>query len=145
MAIPINTKTNILDEQEQKYIGLKLPLEKSNDMVGYFESTKLSYDAVKYNIVNLIKTNQGERLFHPTLGMGLKRYLFENISDSVKLIIKDEITSTFKLWLPFVGIKKLEIDSTYNSNMDRNKLKLNLEFFIKNNPTMLDSIEIVIE
>ena len=42
-------------------------------------------------------------------------------------------------------IKKLEIDSTYNSNMDRNKLKLNLEFFINNNPTMLDSIEIVIE
>ena len=145
MAIPINIKSNNLDTQDNKNVGIKLPLQNSLDGSGYFEPTKLTFDAIKQNINALIKTSQGERVFHPTLGLGLKKYLFEPIGTGMDMIIKDELTNTFKKWLPFIGFRKLDVNMTNNENTDRNKLKINIEFFITNNPGMFDSVEIVIE
>ena len=64
MAIPINIKSNNLDTQDNKNVGIKLPLQNSLDGSGYFEPTKLTFDAIKQNINALIKTSQGERVFH---------------------------------------------------------------------------------
>ena len=45
-----------LTDKNRKLIGIKLPLENSNNSEGYFESTDLSLDAVKENIKNLLST-----------------------------------------------------------------------------------------
>ena len=52
MAIPINNiKTNVVDRDDVKFVGIKLPLHKSDGRDGYFESTTLTYDEVKFNII----------------------------------------------------------------------------------------------
>ena len=146
MAIPIsNVKTNVVDRDDTKFIGIKLPLQKSDGRDGYFESTILTYDAVKFNIVNLIKTRKGERVLQPNLGIGLDKYLFENITPELKLLIEDEIRTAFNTWMPFVSITKLDITTTDDNITDKNKLLLHIDFFIINNPNVLDSVDIVVE
>ena len=77
--IPFNKsapkKPNTLDN---KFIGIKLPLDRSGGRDGYFTSTTLTIDAVKEDIISLLKTEKGERVMQPRLGLGLKKNLFEN-------------------------------------------------------------------
>lgn len=48
-------------------------------------------DAVKNSIKNLLFTGPYERRFRPALGSGLKKYLFEPISQSTALSIRTSI------------------------------------------------------
>ena len=146
MAILVNNiKTNIVDRDDTKFIGIKLPLQRSSGRDGYFESTDLTYDEVKFNIINLIKTDKGERMFHPNMGIGLKKYLFENITLDLKMLIEDEIKTSFSTWLPFVNITKLDISTVDDNITDKNKLLISISFFITNNSTAMDSVDIIIE
>jgi len=146
MAIPINNvKTNLVDRDDVKFVGIKLPLHKSDGRDGYFESTTLTYDEVKFNIINLIKTRKGERRLQPNLGIGLDKYLFENITDDLQLLIEDEVKTSFSVWLPFVNIIKFDISTIENNITEKNKLLLHIEFYINNNPSVMDSVDIIVE
>lgn len=145
MAIPININVDINNEDESKFIGIKLPLDKSNGRDGNFESTVLTFQAVKFNITNLLKTKRGERVFQPSIGMGMDRYLFENITDDLIMVMKDEIIGTFKRWMPFVNIKTINVTNMDTDEFNGNAIKINIEFFITNNPTMFDSVEVIIQ
>ena len=73
MATRVTLKsTDIKDDLDRNYIGLKLPLEKSDGPEGYFESTLVTLDAAKENVKNLLYTNKGERLMQPNFGSGLR-------------------------------------------------------------------------
>ena len=142
MAIKIDrSKINIDDDST--YVGLELPLLKSNGKEGYFQSTPTTIEAVKENIRLLLNTSKGERVMQPSLGISLKNYLFENFDDELKVIISEEIESTFKYWLPFVTITNLEIDNDKTSN--KNMININIEFFIQQNFDMKESIQLSIE
>ena len=143
MAIPINKNTSILDRDGNKKIGIKTPFQNSND--GYFDSTFLTIDSVKENIINLIKTRKGERLFQPDLGLGLEKILFENITEELKVIIEDDIRSALKKWLPFVFIKNIIIKEDSSATGLENTLSINIDFGMSYTPHMTDSVEIVIE
>ena len=78
MAIKDTTKKPyIVDRDENIFIGIEYPFRLSDGVEGYFKSTDTTLKAIKENITNFIKTERGERLFQPTLGLGLKRFLFE--------------------------------------------------------------------
>ena len=79
---PNLTKTEL--SKNDKKIGFKLPLE-SGTTHGNFESTILTIDAVKEDIISLLKTEKGERVMQPRLGLGLKKNLFENFTPELKL------------------------------------------------------------
>ena len=144
MAIVLNKK-NVIDSETHKFVGIDLPFRKSEGVDGYFKSTDLTVDAVNQNIKILLNTNRGERVFQPTLGINLKSFLFEPISDQLKFLIQNDIKDTFNFWLPFVTITKLEIDVADNDPMlGSNKLTVNIEFFINQNPRMTDNIVVEI-
>jgi phage baseplate assembly protein W len=140
MAIVDKTKKPyIADENENVFIGLNLPIHKSNGPEGYFDSSVTTIDAVKNNIKMLLNTAKGERLMQPELGMNLRDYLFEQWDDDLKLEIEADISQTVGLWLPFVKIKKLYIDMD-----EKNTLLINLEFHITRDPNTLASVQVAI-
>ena len=150
MAIPINVNKTKIDRDTNKFIGLRLPLIKSDGREGYFQSTSLTVDAVKEDIKSLVKTSKGQRVFQPDLGMGLNRLLFENITDDLKLLINDDIINTFKVWLPFITIKDVSIFTsdddgigTFN-NINDNTVSISITFFMNNSPNMLESVDVVL-
>ena len=67
------------------------------------------FDQAKENLINLILTVEGERVYHPTFGSNLIRYIFEPITDQLKQVIITDITETINIWLPYIEITNIEI------------------------------------
>ena len=77
---------------------------------GYFTSTKTTIDAVKNDIKLLLMTQKGERLMQPNLGMDIRKFLFEQITEDITIQIENDIVDTFSTWLPFVELREINID-----------------------------------
>ena len=100
-------KPYIQDNDEEQFIGLSLPFTKSDGIDGWFQSTRTTLDAVKQNIKLLLSTERGERLMQPTIGLGLRTYLFQQLDNSTVDEIKADLTTTFQNLLPFVTINNI--------------------------------------
>ena len=145
MAVRVTLKsTDLKDEQDKNYIGLRLPLEKSDGSEGYFESTLITLDAAKENVRNLLYTFKGERLMHPDFGSGLREFMFEELNETTEELIKEDIVSTIEKWLPYILIVDLKLDTKYSNMNDKNKIRIILTLAIKSNPNMYDSVELVL-
>ena len=138
-------KPYIADGDNNVFIGLNLPINKSNGVDGYFSSSTTTIEAVKNNIRNLLQTYQGERLMQPNLGLNLRDYLFEPFTDDLKLQIQNDINETIGFWLPFVEIKKLEIKMDEQYEVGANKLIIDILFNITRDPTTLASVQVQID
>ena len=136
-------KPFVVDKDTKILVGIDLPFTKSNTY-GYFSPTLTTVDAVKNNIKSLLNTNVGERFFQPTLGLNLKKYLFEPATEDTNLLIEDEIVGSFRKWLPFVEIKDLKITSEETDAIGKNKINIKILFGIQRNNQSLDSIEVTI-
>ena len=122
-----NVKNPVRNKEKEVFIGLKMPLAKSNGRDGYFESSVTSLQAAKENIRNLINTRQGERLFNPKIGLNLDEFLFENLTEEIIFLIREDITNTFNFWLPFVGIHQMEV----SGNEAMNSINIDIKFYLK--------------
>ena len=139
-----DTRVNqfIEDKDARVSVGLSMPLGRqpgSGD--GYFATTKTTIDAVKEDIKLLLLTQQGERIFQPTLGMNIRRFLFEQITENTVIEIENDIVATFSRWLPFVQLNDIQIDL---KDQDRNKIKIDIKFNIANTPNDLQSVGVVL-
>ena len=73
MAILDKTKKPYIADRDNKvFIGIDLPIRKSDGSEGYFASTSTTIEAVKNNIKNLLLTERGERIMQPFLGLNLR-------------------------------------------------------------------------
>ena len=82
MAIKdIHRKPFIEDNNTDQFIGIDLPIRKSEGKEGFFASTSTTIEAVKNNIRNLVQTSPGERFFQPNLGLNLRNILFNQINE----------------------------------------------------------------
>ena len=109
---------------------------------GYFTSTKTTIDAVKNDIKLLLMTQKGERLMQPNLGMDIRKFLFEQITEDITIQIENDIVDTFSTWLPFVELREINIDK---GDQDLNRLGIDIKFNIRNAPTELESVGVVLE
>ena len=142
MAVLIKSnKPFVVDKDDLIFVGINLPFTKSNTY-GYFEPTLTTVDAVKNNIESLLNTQVGERLLQPNIGVNLRKYLFEPITEEVNLLIEDEIITSFKKWLPFINIKDLKITSEDTDAVGKNKINIKILFGINRNNQSLNSVEI---
>lgn len=106
---------------------------------GVFNSTYTTNEQVQANLRNLVLTNPGERFYHPTFGIGVQGLLFENITPSVISKIHDAIYDQIQIWLPYVTIKAVDINS---DRIDSNEIRLQLDYTIFKNETDLQRVVI---
>ena len=124
---------------------MDLPIRKSEGKEGYFASTSTTIEAVKNNIRNLLNTHKGERLMQPNMGIGLRKYLFQQLTPDINIQIQDEIADTISTWLPFVEIQNIDIIvASDDSTVGQNTLKVSVSFNIKQNPNTLESVQVAI-
>ena len=112
------------DSVDRTAIGVSIPF----NAPAVFKSTYLTRDAVKNNLINFYSTDQGERVFNPFFGSGLKKQVFENIdsitNDFIAKFIRDEINQYF----PFVGIQQIDIVP----NEDTNTITITVKYQAQN-------------
>ena len=142
MAIKDTTrKPYIQDNDTSIKIGIDLPIRRGDEKDGWFASTSTTIEAVKNNIRNLLQTEEGERLFQPTLGLNLRRLLFEHITTENLLGIQDAILDKIEFWLPFVEVRDIQLLSRdKTTDVGVNEIRVKILFNIKQDPDTLDSI-----
>ncbi len=137
-------KPYIQDRDELVFVGIDYPFHKSDGVEGWFKSTETTIEAVKNNIKLLLLTTRGERLMQPTLGLNLRRFLFEQFTDESRITIENEIVDTFRTFLPFVEIKDLVIGMDETDAIGKNKLTISVLFNITRDPNTLESVDVTI-
>ena len=137
MAILDKNKNNfVVDRQNEKFIGLKLPLVLDN---GQKASTLTTLEAVKQNVLNLCSTELGERVMQPNLGINLKKYLFEPYSEDIVVQIQNTIVTSINYWLPFVQVNDVIVKM---SDSERSTMEISVDFSLKKDPNTNESIQI---
>ena len=145
MAIKDTTKKPyIVDRDNKIFVGIDLPFRKSDGSDGWFASTSTTIESVKNNIRNLLQTQQGERFMQPFLGINLRKYMFEQVSEELTFEIQNSILDTFKLWLPFVEVRDIKVNIK-EVEVGRNNINLHIDFNIKQDPNTLASVQLDIE
>tara|TARA_R100000664_G_C2747840_1_gene135301 strand:- start:680 stop:1192 length:513 start_codon:yes stop_codon:yes gene_type:complete len=138
-------KPYIVDNDTNVFVGLDLPIRKSLGKEGYFASTSTTIEAVKNNIRNLLNTNPGERLMHPTLGLNLRNFLFNQINEDTVVSIQNSISETLGFWLPFVLIKDIQIATNADdTTVGTTSIVVNIIFSIQQDPNTLDAVQLAI-
>ena len=147
MAIKdISRKPYIEDNDSNIKIGIDLPIRRGEKADSFFVSTSTTIEAVKNNIRNLLNTHQGERLMQPTLGLNLRKYLFEQIDEEVIVAVEDDILQTLSIWLPFVQVKDMEINTAQtNPLINPNTMIIDIVFNIVQDPTTLTSVQVTVD
>ena len=142
MAIKDTTrKPYIQDNDTNVKVGIDLPIRRDDAAGGYFASTSTTIEAVKNNIRNLLQTEEGERLFQPDLGIGLRKILFEHITNDNIINIQDTILDKIDFWLPFVEVRDIEVLSRDDTtDIGINEIRVKILFNIKQDPNTLDSV-----
>tara|TARA_R110000782_G_scaffold267951_1_gene363841 strand:- start:161 stop:568 length:408 start_codon:yes stop_codon:yes gene_type:complete len=131
----INSFRNIspLDINKNVRIGVAFPL----DEINMFKGTQTIKEQVKSNIINVLLTEQGERVNEPTFGVGLKKLLFEQNPNENDLY--EKINQQINIHIPEISLidtlvnfidneNLLYITITYMFNLDNSQDSIQLNF-----------------
>ena len=100
---PINLETNVA-------IGVSLPFNGE----GVFNSTYTTKEQAKSNLLNVLLTEPGERLYLPNFGVGIRNLLFEQ---NVKAeILKERISNQVDIYIPEIEVMDIKIDKSPDSH-----------------------------
>jgi phage baseplate assembly protein W len=121
MPIPQTIRVNPLDLQKNIAIGVSLPF---NGPSGPFNSTYSTKDQIKSNLINLVLTNKGERVFNPEFGMDLRKLLFEGMTEDIVPIIQDIITSNINMFIPEIIVGNINI----TQDRDNNSISITVQY-----------------
>ena len=113
-----NRKINPLDINSKVTIGVAFPLNETN----LFKGTKTVKEQIKTNLINLLLTEPGERLYEPNYGVGLKGLLFEPNIDQENL--NSRINQQINFYIPEISL----IESKINYIEDEHKLYINVSY-----------------
>jgi phage baseplate assembly protein W len=143
MAVLDTTKKPFVDDRNDSiFVGIDYPFHRSNGADGWFASTSTTIEAVKNNIRFLLSTEKGERLMQPNLGIGLRRFLFEQFNEDLVFELSNEILDTMRMWLPFVEVRDLQVSADDEGSVGKNRLTVNIMFNITRDPDSLESVQV---
>jgi phage baseplate assembly protein W len=123
---PLDANKNVVT------IGVALPLNQDN----LFQGTPTTREQVKTNLLNLILTEQGERINHPNYGLGVKNLLFEQNIDLESL--KSQIHNQILFYIPEIEL----IDTQIGTSEDKHTIQIKIKYNIQDNIGIPDAIQI---
>jgi phage baseplate assembly protein W len=77
---------------------------------------KKNNTAVIQSVLNILRTNHGERPFNYSFGANLRAYLFENINNITAANISTSINLALRNWEPRIEVLNTNIQAKANDN-----------------------------
>lgn len=97
-----------------KYININYPFKDSTK--GFFlDLNDEDNQAIKADLLHLILTKKGERLYNPNFGTDLVKFIFEPEDGMTLNAIKEEITSVIKIYLPKLQMDEISVEESTES------------------------------
>jgi phage baseplate assembly protein W len=93
------------DLQKNTAIGVSLPFNAG----GVFYSVYSTQEQLRYNLINLVLTSQGERIENPEFGTVLRDQLFDQITEDSFPTIKNSISNSVAKYIPEIAIDTIDI------------------------------------
>lgn len=113
-----------IDLQPRVAIGISLPFDGSTG----FNSTYVTADQLKTNILSFLLTNKGERLYRPNFGANLRSLIFEQQTSFTIDQLSSIITSQVENQFPGVTV----LDVNINSQPDFNTINISVSYGVAN-------------
>jgi len=97
-----------------KFININFPFRDSDK--GFFlDLNSGDQAAIKADLMHLLLTRKGERLYLPDFGTDLMKYIFEPNDNRTQSEIKQELNDTIKKYLPKLQITDLSVKESETS------------------------------
>lgn len=93
-----------------RYINIDFPFRDSSDG-SYFKMNKTDKDAIRADLLHLLLTNKGERLYLPEFGSDLKKFIFEPNDEITHEEIKDNLNQTITRFIPNLLVNDISFRS----------------------------------
>jgi len=122
-----------LDTKPSVAVGIGIPFNGS----AVFNSTYLTKDAIKSNLINYFLTDRYERYLNNNFGANLKAFIFEQITNDNTSLLKEDIQAKINEYFNNINVVSLEIDSL----PDTNEITIRLTYNVPNT-NISDKIEI---
>ena len=129
----IQKQMDPLDLTPSTGVGVSLPFNGP----GVFNTNYTTKDQTKSNLINLVLTEPGERIYKPSFGVGLNSLLFEQNINKEDLQQRIEEATAQDERLSRITISNINIDQDINANT----IKVTIEY-ISNLDGTNDSIQI---
>lgn len=121
-----------------KYVNISFPLK--NSYKGYFfDDDESTNNSIKSNLLHLLLTEKGERIYQPRFGTNLKKFIFEPNDNFTQNDIVVSINESVRQFLPSVtitniiftkeGTKRLRVEIKYS--IDEGILQRNDELILQ--------------
>jgi len=86
-------------------VGISLPFNGPR----VFNNTYSTKEQAKFNLINVLLTNKGERVLNPEFGSDIRKYIFEFITEENMDGLKETVINAIEAFVPEVVISKVEI------------------------------------
>ncbi len=94
-----------------KYININYPFKDSPK--GFFlDLNQDDNSAIKADLLHLLLTRKGQRLYNPDFGTDLLRYIFEPEDNLTLNDIKTELSTSVKKYIPNLSIDNLTVEQS---------------------------------
>jgi len=113
----------------ESFINIRFPFFDSEKGL-FLDMTKTNKRAIKSDLMHLLLTNKGERLYQPEFGTDLKKFLFEPNIVTVQKNIQQEIQSAIDKFIPNLKVDTLEVERIEDSE---HAVIVKLEYTVTNN------------
>ena len=143
MAIELG-KIPTKDLTEFDYFILGIGINQSSNQGGIFHVNYSTINQAKDNLKNLILTRKGERVMQPEFGCDIWKVLFEQLDGSlIENTIETSILDAVGRWLPYINVEQIIFDYD-NSDIDNNRITLEIKFSLASNRNIGSSLQVTI-
>ena len=127
-GIPVGLSvTKGIKSKYQRQVGLAYPLVKTRKIVAtdilqknlegqvsYFGQAT-GIDLIENNLMQLLKTQKGERVMLPDYGLALHKYLFDPLDETTYELLKQDILKNMRKYFSIARILNLQVFSDPNA------------------------------
>jgi len=117
-------------------LGIVLPIARGK--TGFFAQAFTPIEQVKSNLINLLLTRKGERVYQPTFGCDIHGLVFTQMDEQYEQNVKQSIVSAVSKWMPFLNIE----EQIVTRNEDRNFTLVEIKFSLRTNTVITATIVI---
>ena len=96
-----------------KFLGAPYPIRRHPRGLLH---TQQGIQQIKSDLLVLLYTNPGERVFLPSYGTPLKKLVFEQNDAALEVTARQMIIESIRLWEPRITIQQIEVTNNFDEN-----------------------------
>ena len=94
----------------ERFINIEFPFQDDNNKNYFLKMNKDGKRALKSDLMHLLLTTPGDRLYLPDFGTNLRKFIFEQNDNETYNGIKEEVQSVINKYIPNLKLTELTIN-----------------------------------